>query len=142
MADFPEYYIYMLYIIVSTQSGDTRFTLTNRQTGDKHNFRLKLFLSVFLSTILGCTNLSINTLMCIAHVHNTQCWRTYELQYLELTFFQIIDISRAMIIFRYCCLGNSCNTENYITLRCVNHNIRLNSFSRICEWILPRWVLF
>lgn len=88
---------------------------------------------VFLSTILGCTNLSIITLMCIAHVHNTQCWRTYELQYLELTFFQIIDISRAMIIFRYCCLGNSCNTENYITLRCVNHNIRLNSFSRICE---------
>lgn len=96
----------------------------------------------FLSTILGCTNLSINTLMCIAHVHNTQWWRTYELQYLELTFFQIIDISRAMIIFRYCCLGNSCNTENYITLRCVNHNIRLNSFSRICEWILRRWVLF
>lgn len=35
MTDFPEYYIYMLDSIVSTQSGDTRFTLTNRQTGDK-----------------------------------------------------------------------------------------------------------
>lgn len=35
MTDFPEYYIYMLYIIFSTQSGDTRFTLTNGQTGDK-----------------------------------------------------------------------------------------------------------